>query len=82
MSEEDRAQKEIEFSYIMLHIHKNNNVDQPQEDIEESKFKARIISIDIVISETLKMMRLVKQSEALLSLMQKFVLFKGNNYSR
>eukprot|EP00347_Sterkiella_histriomuscorum_P013204 403365609 len=169
MTEEERAQKEIEYSYIMLHIHRNPNVakrrkqsrqhqliarrtlqitdenlneeEQKQEQIQievkkdnsqnqqkqdygydqdrnvqeqeqdeqmvqmqaqsrerkkeeardaneleyknkqkELKFQARVICIDILISETLKLMRIMQQQEPLLKLMQKFVLLKDLPY--
>ena len=59
MSEEDRAQKEIEFSYIMLNIYKSTNLKREEQIKPESvKVKAFIVSLDIIASETLKLMRL------------------------
>ena len=89
MSEEERAQKEIEYSYIMLHIHKNyavsnNNEGGMEDDDREvvglSKFKARIVCIDLVISDTLKLLKFVQQQDAILQIMHKFVLFKNLPY--
>jgi hypothetical protein len=58
-TEEEKAQKEIEYSYIMLHIHKNFAVcaSDDREKIEMNKFKARIVCIDLVISNTLRLIK-------------------------
>lgn len=58
MTEEERAQKEIEYSYIMLHIHKNiYSMNDDRDMIELSKYKSRIVCIDHVISDTLKLLK-------------------------
>ncbi|CDW79661.1 UNKNOWN [Stylonychia lemnae] len=129
LTEEERAQKEIEYSYIMLHIYRNHNSqyfddelssqssgvedeldqtvltnnqnqenDQDEQDEisslqnnkkdnntddikrKELRFQSRIIFIDILISETLKLMRFMQQSDSLLKIMKKFILLKDLPY--
>lgn len=68
MSEEERAQKEIEHSYIMLHIHKTYAVgmNDDRDTIEPNKFLARIVMIDLVISDTLKLLKFMQQQESII----------------
>ena len=64
LSEEERAKKEVEQSYIILSIYKDkNNKHDDSIEIPDSKFRARIVIIDIVISENLMLMRSMQKSE-------------------
>ena len=54
MSEEDKAQKEVEVSYVMLHIHKNKHSHQEE---SPEHFQASVICIDVLVSETLRLMK-------------------------
>ena len=62
----------------MLNIYKSTNIKKEEQIKPESvKVKAFIVSLDIIASETLKLMRLTLQSEVLLSIMKKFMLLRS-----
>lgn len=62
----------------MLHIHKNYSVGNDDRDsIELNKFKSRVVCINLIISDTLNLMKFMQQQESILSLMHKFLLFKS-----
>lgn len=73
LNEEEKAEKALETSYVMLHIYWNNS-----EEIEDiNMFQARIVSTDLVISDTLRLLRSITNHDALYSLMKKLVLLRG-----
>ena len=63
----------------MLHIYRNKHIEKEEENDKEDEiqFKSRIILIDIIISETMKLMKTGQNSETLLILMQKFIILRG-----
>lgn len=57
----------------MLHIYWAEGASHEQ----EAEFEARVVSADIVISDTLKLLKSMTNHDALYTLMSKLVLLRG-----
>ena len=82
LGEEERAEKQIEHSYIMLHIYWNESMVDPlgnhETERQDPLFEARVVTTDLILSDALKLLKSMTNHDALYSVMSKLVLFRGN----
>ncbi len=80
LTEEERAEKILEHSYIMLHIYWSDPKFKEDKEQEAELFESKIIIADLIINETLKLMKSMTQHDALYNLMQKLSIAKELPY--
>jgi hypothetical protein len=51
LSQEERDEKVIENSYIMLHIYFNHRVDDDRQTIDSETFQSRTVYFDLFLTE-------------------------------
>lgn len=79
MSQEEKAEREIEHSYLLLHLY--HNPLKKQEELADPKvLEYRIMAIDMVISDTIKLLRYMTNHDAVYNLISNMALFRELPY--
>ncbi len=80
LNEEERAEKEIEHSYLMLHLYWRNGEEEKKEEEKKEDLELleyQIVTADLIISDTLKLLKSITNHDSLYSLMSKLIVLKG-----
>lgn len=78
MTLEEKAEREIEQSYLMIHIYLNPMIKQEEE--EQKVLEYRIMAIDMVISDSVKLLRYMTNHDAVYNLISNMALFRELPY--